>query len=120
MAADKVLFQLKGSKFFPVQVDSSQKGIYVHDCKQEVTKVVYLVKMADNLLNESNTQYLSVLGVIAFDDKTGFWLIHSMPKYPQRKDDGYKWCDNVDTYGQSFLCISMSTSEALDKIGKYA
>ena len=56
--------------------------------------------------------------MIAFDESTGFWLIHSMPKYPQKQADGYRWCDNVDRYAQSFLCISMSTSQSLDKIGK--
>ena len=59
-------------------------------------------------------------GVISFDYSTGFWLIHSMPKYPQKKSDGYKWCDNVNTYGQSFLCVSLSTSQSADKLGMYS
>lgn len=65
----------------------------------------------------ASTSHGHTKGVISFDDNTGFWLIHSMPKYPQKKSDGYKWCDNVNTYGQSFLCISMNTSQSLDKVG---
>ena len=38
-----------GSKFFPFRVDPFQKGIGMQGSKQELPKVVYLVKMAKSL-----------------------------------------------------------------------
>ena len=42
-----------GSKFFPVRVDSFQKGLGVQENKQEVAKVVSLVKQAEYLRSVS-------------------------------------------------------------------
>ena len=49
-------------------------------------------------------------GVIAFDVKTrtGFWLLHSWPKYA---DPGAKAAP-VPTYGQTYLCISIDLDTA--------
>src|SRR3954464_12064474 len=49
-------------------------------------------------------------GVIAFDtkSKTGFWLLHSWPKYA---DPGAKGMP-VPTYGQTYLCISLDLETA--------
>lgn len=49
---------------------------------------------------------------------TGFYLIHSIPAYPRNKDDGYDQLESTSTtYGQSFMCLTMKTSE-FDKLGK--
>lgn len=55
-------------------------------------------------------------GVLLFDAKQGFWLIHSLPKYPARRSTGYKGLSD-DSYGQSFICLTLPTSQ-LDDIGK--
>jgi len=55
-------------------------------------------------------------GVIAFDTSSGFWLIHSMPKWPNSPSKGYEGLPDY-RYGQSFLCITMSTSQ-FDSIGQ--
>ncbi|XP_072176526.1 plancitoxin-1-like [Diadema setosum] len=50
-------------------------------------------------------------GDVAFDQKSGFWLIHSVPKFPNSSDQSYMWPSNAEIFGQSMLCISMKTSE---------
>ena len=56
-------------------------------------------------------------GIIGFDAETGFWLIQSTPKFPNKKADGYGWPSNGNYYAQSFLCISMATNPYLNEIG---
>lgn len=53
-------------------------------------------------------------GVFATDGKQGFWFIHSVPKFPDLKQ--YSYPDNAVKNGQSFLCISVGSSE-IEKIG---
>jgi len=55
-------------------------------------------------------------GVVFFDGTQGFWLIHSLPKYPDRRSTGYKGLSD-DTYGQSFICVTLPAS-ALQTIGE--
>ncbi|KAL4219230.1 deoxyribonuclease II [Mactra antiquata] len=64
-----------------------------------------------------STEHGHTKGVIAFDSNSGFWLIHSTPKFPPSKDNGYSYPDSAKNHGQSFLCISMDTSSNLDEIG---
>uniref|UniRef100_A0A336LWG3 CSON003579 protein n=1 Tax=Culicoides sonorensis TaxID=179676 RepID=A0A336LWG3_CULSO len=57
-------------------------------------------------------------GVMASDDKTGFWLIHSVPHFPPELENGtYNYPLTGHTYGQSFLCITMNSVE-LNKAGE--
>ncbi|XP_050079214.1 deoxyribonuclease-2-alpha [Anopheles maculipalpis] len=50
-------------------------------------------------------------GVVSTDGTTGFWLIHSVPKFPPIIGDGYSYPHTGMLYGQSFLCISLNASE---------
>jgi hypothetical protein len=62
--------------------------------------------------------YAHSKGVFHFDDEQGFYLIHSVPAYPSNKDHGYDQLESTSTtYGQSFMCLTMKTSE-FDKLGK--
>ena len=58
-------------------------------------------------------------GVIAFDEKSGFWLVHSVPKYPPALEDNdtYDYPHTGQMYGQSFLCISLQTKSSAEQIG---
>jgi deoxyribonuclease II len=62
-------------------------------------------------------------GVIFFDsDGNGFWLVHSVPKFPPATSDSYSYPDAESIYGQSFLC-TMLDKNALENIAaqlKYA
>lgn len=55
-------------------------------------------------------------GLVVADEHSGFWLIHSVPKYPDYSST-YSYPLSGRTYGQSFLCISVNSSQ-IDKIGK--
>mmetsp|Transcript_149414 Transcript_149414/g.461245 ORF Transcript_149414/g.461245 Transcript_149414/m.461245 type:complete len:343 (-) Transcript_149414:227-1255(-) len=57
-------------------------------------------------------------GVVAFDSEEGFWLTHSLPRFPQKVAKGYKssWEAAAHDYGQSYLCLSLHTA-ALSQVG---
>jgi deoxyribonuclease-2 len=55
-------------------------------------------------------------GVLASSASKGFWLIHSVPKFPDLAAPGFTW--EADTFeGQSFLCLSVPAS-VVEKIAK--
>ncbi|KAJ8039484.1 Plancitoxin-1 [Holothuria leucospilota] len=49
-------------------------------------------------------------GVVSYDGKDGFWMVHSVPKFPG-KSSPYQWPGNANTYGQSILCVSFKSPE---------
>lgn len=56
-------------------------------------------------------------GVVVANDISGFWLIHSVPKYPPSLEEGrYDYPETGTHYGQSFLCISF-TGDQLGEVG---
>ncbi|XP_055695244.1 plancitoxin-1 [Lutzomyia longipalpis] len=55
-------------------------------------------------------------GVIATDAESGFWLIHSVPKYPSGLGTAYMYPKTGTIYGQSFLCVTFNATE-MDTIG---
>jgi deoxyribonuclease II len=57
-------------------------------------------------------------GVVVANDISGFWIVHSVPKFPPEIEKGaYDFPESGRTYGQSFLCISM-TGDQIWKVGK--
>ncbi len=59
-------------------------------------------------------------GVVVFGEKQGFWLVHSVPKYPPAPDGdskGYSYPPTGQKNGQSFLCVSLETASAADHVG---
>jgi len=59
-------------------------------------------------------------GVLAFGENTGFWLVHSVPKYPPppQPSQQYDYPHTGQLYGQSFLCLSLATRDQADAVGK--
>ncbi|TRY68785.1 hypothetical protein TCAL_03062 [Tigriopus californicus] len=58
-------------------------------------------------------------GVLSLDRTSGFWLIHSVPKYPPPlTNTSYGYPHTGRMYGQSFLCISVGTNVTADLIGR--
>lgn len=55
-------------------------------------------------------------GVVVANDISGFWLIHSVPKYPPSIEESYDYPKSGSIYGQSFLCISF-TGDEMAKVG---
>ena len=58
-------------------------------------------------------------GVVAFDEKEGFWLVHSVPHFPPNIENNgrYGYPHTGQRYGQSFLCISLKTETSANIIG---
>nr|CAH0105406.1 unnamed protein product [Daphnia galeata] len=63
-------------------------------------------------------------GVVAFDGQSGFWLVHSVPRFPPAPNDGppgtkgnYLYPTTGLRYGQTMLCVSLPLHQA-DLIGK--
>ncbi len=59
-------------------------------------------------------------GVLVFDKTVGYWLVHSVPKFPPEansNDAKYDYPHTGQMYGQSFLCISLNTAATADLIG---
>ncbi|XP_055898180.1 plancitoxin-1-like [Biomphalaria glabrata] len=67
-------------------------------------------------MNISETVKGHTKGVVAFDQTSGFWMIHSAPEYPPRKANGYQWKLSASKFGQNFLCVSFPLAQ-LDVIG---
>ena len=54
-------------------------------------------------------------GVLASDKTSGFWLIHSVPKFPNDTTaKSYYFPYSGKNYGQTFLCISLHYSSMND------
>ena len=69
-----------------------------------------LPKSDDKSSNHGHTK-----GIVNFDKEGGYWLVHSLPKFPDKTS--YSYPSNGRMFGQLFLCISMNYSQ-LNEIGK--
>ncbi|XP_023575814.1 deoxyribonuclease-2-alpha isoform X2 [Octodon degus] len=59
-------------------------------------------------------------GILLLDQEGGFWLIHSVPRFPPLPSSGaYTWPHNAQTYGQTLICVSFPLTE-FTKIDLYA
>ena len=56
-------------------------------------------------------------GVVMVNKDQGFWLIHSVPKFPSVSISSFEYPSNGKQYGQSFLCVSFG-SDQFYTIGK--
>lgn len=56
-----------------------------------------------------------VAGVLAAGKDGGFWLVHSVPAFPDLQASSYGWGSASSEYGQAMLCVSMEL-ETLDGI----
>ncbi|XP_075239727.1 plancitoxin-1-like [Convolutriloba macropyga] len=57
-------------------------------------------------------------GAWAFDSLGGFFLTHSVPKFPNFLEGGYSYPSSGCYYGQSMMCISLNASQ-FDKLGTH-
>lgn len=74
------------------------------------SSVAYLMYNDETPAEKENGSRGHSKGDLAFDADTGFWLIHSVPRWPNAAADGYDFPERETRYGQSFLCLSLETS----------
>lgn len=56
-------------------------------------------------------------GGLVFDSSGGFWLVHSVPRFPYFAKDGYDtFPTEEDKYGQSFLCLGLGSLGDVDDV----
>ena len=100
----------------PFTLDSSNDGAVAHTLQQvyegnpyEVGHVMYNDEWPDAHKHGTGGHTKGVLG---FDDSGGFWLIHSVPRFPVPASDKYTGLPGDETrYGQSALCVSTSLAD---------
>ncbi|PAV83746.1 hypothetical protein WR25_13315 [Diploscapter pachys] len=56
-------------------------------------------------------------GVVLFDSQTGFWIVHSIPNYPD-PNGKYSYPETAVKYAQSAICVTVSTDN-LGDIGEH-
>lgn len=59
-------------------------------------------------------------GVLGFDKNSGFWLVHSVPKFPPYINKGLDFSGFSLTNGQTFLCMSILHGHIDNTVGKYS
>jgi len=97
--------------------DDSMMGRTLHPIylsgRDDLVYVLYNDEKPDDSTSSSRGH---TKGVVVLDQDSGFWLIHSVPKYPPVTADGYSYPSSGCTYGQTYLCITFNTADA-DVIG---
>jgi len=78
------------------------------------TKVFYMMYNDEWPDGSTTTAHGHCKGVVGFDSTNGFWLIHSVPKFPPPNVYGYP--GSGTDYGQSALCITLPYT-SLNDIG---
>lgn len=63
----------------------------------------------------ASSTYAHAKGIIMTGSTQGFWLVHSMPNWPNRIEDGIDGFPD-DTYSQSMECVTLS----VDNVNKVA
>ncbi|KAN0038156.1 hypothetical protein ACTA71_000328 [Dictyostelium dimigraforme] len=67
--------------------------------------------------DEADSEYAHSKGVVAFDSTQGFWLIHSVPRFPHDPNhENYYFPKNEINNGQSFLCVTYKASSSFADI----
>ncbi|XP_064616038.1 plancitoxin-1-like isoform X3 [Liolophura sinensis] len=102
-----------------VSVNSSGHAVY-NTLKQIYGSsggdVAYVMYNDEKPTGQKTESYGHTKGVVGFDRSVGFWLVHSTPKFPPAKTEGYNWPETALHYGQSFLCVTYNYN-SLDIIG---
>ncbi|KAL1772295.1 deoxyribonuclease-2-beta isoform X1 [Sigmodon hispidus] len=56
-------------------------------------------------------KYGHTKGLLVWNRIKGFWLIHSVPRFPQIPEDGYDYPSSGERYGQSGICITFKYNQ---------
>ena len=88
-----------------------------NNAKQEAESMAYVFYNDANPEGQEFFDYGHSKGALAFTSDGGFWLVHSVPKYPNRVQDGYSYPHSGTYYGQMFFCVNFNAS-TFDAIGK--
>jgi deoxyribonuclease-2 len=68
--------------------------------------VAYLLYNDETPSGKQSTNHGHTKGDICFDRLSGFWLVHSVPKFPPSASDKYNYPPSAMIFGQTFLCVT--------------
>lgn len=68
--------------------------------------------------DEDHSSFGHLKGDVCYNNEQGFWLVHSVPKFPPRTEEGYFYPAPQAIYGQSFFCLTLSISTINDVAGQ--
>ncbi|RWS21186.1 Deoxyribonuclease-2-like protein, partial [Leptotrombidium deliense] len=72
---------------------------------------------AKSYIDSANSYWAHAKGVVAMDSETGFFLTHSIPRFPLAFNESkYEYPSSASNYGQTALCISFKTPSEANKI----
>ena len=101
-------------------LDSDTDGAIANTLSQaygsDATAKNYAVWNDEKPTGDKSTSRGHTKGFLAFDNDYGFWLIHSIPKFPAYGDT-YKGLDDGGKYGQTMFCTTHGINE-FNTIGK--
>jgi deoxyribonuclease-2 len=60
------------------------------------------------------SKFSHIQGLVVSDDVNGFWLVHSVPKFPPSKDSSYAYPESGKRNGQSFICITFPSDQLME------
>jgi deoxyribonuclease II len=60
-------------------------------------------------LGSATSTYAHSKGILLFNDKQGFWLVHSKPNWPSARANGAEPFPDTK-YAQSLMCITLNTT----------
>lgn len=89
--------------------------IYANAGSDDVGWLMYNDQLPDN----THDTYAHAKGVVGFDAEEGFWLVHSVPRFPMALSSAptYYFPDDEIKNGQSFLCVNYDIA-VFDTISK--
>eukprot|EP01127_Copromyxa_protea_P003630 TRINITY_DN13427_c0_g1_i1.p1 TRINITY_DN13427_c0_g1~~TRINITY_DN13427_c0_g1_i1.p1 ORF type:complete len:340 (+),score=63.40 TRINITY_DN13427_c0_g1_i1:52-1071(+) len=83
--------------------------------KEKLTYVVYNDEVPEGWKSKGSGGG-HTKGVIGASGQGGFWLVHSLPKFPVLTGNSFSWGAASDTYGQSFFCMTLSRKD-IENVG---
>uniref|UniRef100_A0A914E5Q0 Deoxyribonuclease II n=1 Tax=Acrobeloides nanus TaxID=290746 RepID=A0A914E5Q0_9BILA len=104
---------------FPINSSLSAIGRTVSQALQAKNQEdLFYALYNDEHPNSNKSSYRGHLkGALTFDDFQGFWLIHSVPKYPDSTQQLYTYPKSGAINGQSFICVTFPVT-SLNEIGE--
>jgi deoxyribonuclease-2 len=96
---------------------SADSSFVLYNDEEAEEELIYLQELYEKYGRtkfSSRVQFGHNKGVVYFDKTGGFWLIHSIPKFPPVDAYGYPTSGTI--YAQSILCMTLNYDE-LTKIG---
>jgi len=95
---------------------SSQESAFAQTMNQIYTgsPAAYVMYNDETPAGVEMSTHAHMKGVMGLDVQQGFWLVHSVPKFPATlatySKSGYAYPNPEMVYGQSFMCLTLNTA----------